>query len=56
VHKIHHPKPDIDRLYVTRSERVRGFLEIEAAYKAEINSTAEQPKKKYKENEFFKYC
>jgi hypothetical protein len=34
----------------------RGLLESEAAYKAETNRTAEKPKKKYKENEFFKYC
>ena len=49
--KIHHPKLDIDRLYVTRGERGRGLLEIEATYKAEINNTAEHPETKYEENE-----
>ena len=52
MYKIHHPEAHIDRLYVTRSEKERGLLEIEATYKAEINSTAEHPKAKYKENEF----
>jgi len=28
------------------------LLEIEARYKTEVNSTAEHPKTKYKENEF----
>jgi hypothetical protein len=48
MYKIHHPKADIDRLYVTRSERGRSLLEFEATYKAEVNSTAEHPKTKYK--------
>ena len=40
VYKIHHPKADIGRLYVTRKGR-RGLVQIEAAYKAEIINIAE---------------
>jgi len=36
VYKMHHPKADIDRLYVKRKEGGRGLVQIEAAYKAEI--------------------
>jgi hypothetical protein len=37
---VHHPKADIDRLYVKRKGR-RGLVQVEAAYKAEITSIAE---------------
>jgi hypothetical protein len=52
MYKIHHPKTNIGRLYIKRSEGGRGFLEIEATYQVEINNTAEHPKTKYEENEF----
>ena len=34
MYKMHHPKADIDRLYVKRKEGGRGLVQIEAAYKA----------------------
>jgi hypothetical protein len=37
---VHHPKADIDRLYVKRKEGGRGLVQVEAAYKAEITSIA----------------
>ena len=37
---MHHPKADIDRLYVKRKEEGRGLVQIEAAYKAEIMNIA----------------
>jgi hypothetical protein len=39
--KIHHPKADIDRLYVKRKEGGRGLIQIKAAYKAEIINIAD---------------
>ena len=36
MYKMHHPKADIDRLYVKRKEGGRGLVQVEAAYKAEI--------------------
>ena len=41
VYKMHHPKADIDRLYVKRKVGGRGLVQVEAAYKAEIINTAE---------------
>ena len=41
MYKMHHPKVDIDRLYVNRKEGGRGLVQIEAAYKAEIMNIAE---------------
>ena len=41
MYKMHHPKADIDRLYVKRKEGERGLVKIEAAYKAEIMNNAE---------------
>ena len=41
MYKMHHPKADIDRLYVKRKEGGRGPVQIEAAYKAEIITVAE---------------
>jgi hypothetical protein len=38
---VHHPKADIDRLYVKRKEGERGLVQVEAAYKAEITRIAE---------------
>ena len=41
MYKMHHPKADIDRLYVKRKEGGRGLIQVEAAYKAEIINIAE---------------
>jgi len=48
MHKIHHPKADIDRLYVKRREGGRGLVQVEAAYKTEIilQNTLKQSTKK----------
>jgi hypothetical protein len=52
MYKIHHPKADIDRLYVKRKEGGRGLVQVEAAYKEEIINTAEYLNTKYKEDQF----
>jgi regulator of replication initiation timing len=52
MHKMHHPKADIDRLYVKRKEGGRGLVQSEAAYKAEIINIAEYLNTKYKEDQF----
>jgi len=36
VYQMHHPKADIDRLYIQRKGGGRGLVQIEAEYKAEI--------------------
>jgi hypothetical protein len=46
---MHHPKSDIDRLYVKRKEGGTGLVQVEAAYKAEIINIAEYLKTKYKD-------
>jgi hypothetical protein len=52
MYKMHHPKADIDRLYVKRKEGGRGLPQIEAAYKTEMINTVEYLNKKYKEDQF----
>jgi hypothetical protein len=52
MYKMHHPKADIDRLYVKRKEGGRGLVQIEAAYKAEIINIAEYINTNYKEDQF----
>jgi hypothetical protein len=52
IYKIHHPKADIDRLYVKGKEGGRGLSQIEAAYKTEIINIAEYLNKKYKKDQF----
>ena len=49
---MHHPKADIDRLYVKRKECGRGLVQIEAAYTAEIINIAEYLNTNYKEDQF----
>ena len=49
MYKMHHPKADIDRLYVKRKEGGRGLVQIAAAFKAEIINTAEYLNANYKE-------
>jgi len=51
IHKMHHPKADIDRLYVKRKEGGSGLVQVEAAYKAEIINIAEYLNMKYKEDQ-----
>jgi hypothetical protein len=48
MYKVHHPKADIDRLYVKRKEEERGLVQVEAAYKAVITSIAEYLNTNYK--------
>ena len=52
MYKLHHPKADIDRLYIKRNEGGRGLVQIEAAYKAEIIIIAEYLNTNYKEDQF----
>jgi len=40
-YKMHHPKPDIERIYVKRKEGGRGLLQIEVTYIAEMTNTAD---------------
>ena len=49
---MHHPKADIDRLYVKRKEGGRGLVQVEVAYKAEIIIIAEYLNTNYKEDQF----
>ena len=52
MYKMHHPKVDIDRLYVKRKEGGRGLVQVETAYKAEIINIAEYLKTNFKEDQF----
>ena len=52
VYKMHHPKDDIDRLYVKRKEGGKGLVQIEAAYKEEIMNIAEYLNTNYKKDQF----
>jgi hypothetical protein len=52
MYKVHHPKADIDRLYVKRKEGGRGLVQVEATYKAEITSIAEYLNTNYKVEQF----
>ena len=36
IHGQHHPKADVDRLYVPRKQRGRGLMQLEAAHAVEI--------------------
>ena len=47
---MHHPKADIDRLYVKKKEG--GRVQVEAANKAEIINIAEYLNTNYKEDQF----
>ena len=51
---MHHPKADIDRLYVKGKEGGRGLVQVEAAYKAEIINIAEYLNTNYKDDQFVK--
>jgi ElaB/YqjD/DUF883 family membrane-anchored ribosome-binding protein len=52
MYKMHHPKADIDRLYVKRKEGGRRLVQVETAYKAEIINIAEYLNTNYKEDQF----
>jgi hypothetical protein len=52
MYKVHHPKADIERLYVQRKEGGSGLVQVEAAYKAEITNTAEYLNTNYKVDQF----
>jgi hypothetical protein len=52
MYKEHHPKADIDRLYVKRKEGRRGLIQVELVYKAEITSIAEYLNTNYKVDQF----
>jgi hypothetical protein len=51
TYKMHHPKADIDRLYVKRKGG-RGLVQVKAAYKAKIINIAEYLNTKYTEDQF----
>jgi hypothetical protein len=39
---IHHPKADVDHLYIPRKQGGRGLVQIEAAYTVEIIKLVEE--------------
>jgi hypothetical protein len=41
IHGQHHPRADIDRLYVPRKEGGRGLMQVEGAYIAETLNLVE---------------
>jgi len=41
IHGKHHPKADVDRLYVPRNQRGRGLMQLEAAHAVEITKLVE---------------
>ena len=41
IHGQHHPKADVDRLYVPRKQGGRGLMQLEAAHAVEITKFAE---------------
>jgi len=41
IHGQHHPKADVDRLYVPRKQGGRGLMQLEAAHAVEITKLAE---------------
>ena len=41
IHGQHHPKADVDHLYVPRKQGGRGMMQLEAAYAVEITKLVE---------------
>jgi hypothetical protein len=41
IHGQHHPKADVDRLYVPRNQGGRDLMKLEAAHAVEITSLVE---------------
>jgi hypothetical protein len=52
MYKMHHPKADIDRLYIKRKEGGRGLVQAEVVYKTEIINIAEYLNTNYKGDQF----
>jgi hypothetical protein len=52
MYKMHHPRADIDRLYVKRKEGGRGLVQVVLVYKREIINIAEYLNRKYKGDQF----
>jgi hypothetical protein len=52
MYKMHHPKGDINRLYVKRKEGGTELVQISAACKVEIINIAEYLNTNYKEHQF----
>ena len=52
TYKMHHPKAEVDRLYVKRKEGGRRLIQIEAAYEEEIMNIAEYFNTNYKKASF----
>jgi hypothetical protein len=46
IHGQHHPRADIDRLYVPRKEGIRGLMQVEGAYITETLSLVEYVERK----------
>jgi len=46
IHGQHHPKADVDRLFVPRKHEGRGLLQLEAAHAVEITKLVEYLDKK----------
>ena len=46
IYGQHHPKADVDRLFVPRKQRRRGVMKIEAAHVAEITKLVEYADRK----------
>ena len=51
MYKMHHPKADIDRLYVKRKEGGGGLMQVEAACKAEIINIAQYLNTNYRNDQ-----
>ena len=52
MYKMHHPKADVDRLYVKRKEGGRGLMQVVAAYEAYIINNADYLNTNYKNDQF----
>jgi hypothetical protein len=52
IYKMHHPKADIDRLYVKRKEEGKGLVQVEVAYKTKIIYVAKYLNTNYKGDQF----
>jgi hypothetical protein len=46
IHEQHHPKADVDRLYVPRKQGGRGLMQLEATHAVEITKLAKYVDKK----------
>jgi thiamine phosphate synthase YjbQ (UPF0047 family) len=50
---MHHPKADIDRLYVKRKEGGRGLVQVEVAYETAMINIAEYLNTTYKADSLY---